>query len=189
MPTVVSGSNFVPVPTHHVPEITVMYRSLGWKCGRLMLPACHLVNSTYRPGLSGSPARIAVADFPLSVHLMSFGRVIWIAFGSSPAANIVAAARNKRTRLIIFIPYSRLLRNVLRNFARKAGSVVGAARTLIRRDLRIRAERTRHIHVSAGHMRSQNLIGGAVRFTPAFHHTHFIELVGPDAALAVIHAG
>ena len=34
--TVLSGSNFGPVPTHQVPEMTVMKRSLGCQCGWLM---------------------------------------------------------------------------------------------------------------------------------------------------------
>src|SRR3954454_23439472 len=32
---VLAGSNFGPEPTHQVPCNTTMYRSLGWKCGRL----------------------------------------------------------------------------------------------------------------------------------------------------------
>src|SRR5450631_3686133 len=32
---VLAGSNFGPEPTHQVPCRTTIYRSLGWKCGRL----------------------------------------------------------------------------------------------------------------------------------------------------------
>src|SRR5215831_13884255 len=46
MATVLLGSNLLPVPTHHVPFSTVMKRSLGWKCGRLKLPASHLLMTT-----------------------------------------------------------------------------------------------------------------------------------------------
>src|ERR1700750_2917314 len=49
-----SGSHLAPEPTHHVPEITVIKRSLGWKCGWLKwLPAFHLLSTTYRPGFDG----------------------------------------------------------------------------------------------------------------------------------------
>src|SRR5262245_9560635 len=39
--TVAPGSNLGPEPTHQVPDTTMKKRSLGWKCGRLMLPGSH----------------------------------------------------------------------------------------------------------------------------------------------------
>ena len=39
--TVALGSKVGPEPTHQVPETTMKKRSLGWKCGRLMLPGSH----------------------------------------------------------------------------------------------------------------------------------------------------
>src|SRR5438045_308492 len=53
-------SNLLPEPTHQVPLITVMKRSLGWKCGRLKLPGSHLVRTAYMPGFVGSPTSTAV---------------------------------------------------------------------------------------------------------------------------------
>jgi len=41
---VASLSHLLPVPTYQVPLMTVMKRSLGWKCGLLKwLPAVHLI--------------------------------------------------------------------------------------------------------------------------------------------------
>src|SRR5580704_8359169 len=87
MGVVLSGSYLEPVPTHHVPEITVMKRSLGWKWGWLMWCGCHLVRTIYRPGLAGSPASIAwLAPPALSVHWILSGRVYERTFGSGAAA-------------------------------------------------------------------------------------------------------
>src|SRR5229473_5335166 len=59
MATVRLGSNLLPVATHQVPLITVMKRSLGWKCGRLKLPGLNRFMTTYSPGFSGSPTSTA----------------------------------------------------------------------------------------------------------------------------------
>ena len=44
--TVLYGSNFSPVPIHHVPTMTTKKRSFGWKWGRLMFPGNHLIRAT-----------------------------------------------------------------------------------------------------------------------------------------------
>ncbi len=49
--TVVSGLNSGPDPTHQVPDTTMKKRSLGWKCGRLILPGQPLQQNGVRPGL------------------------------------------------------------------------------------------------------------------------------------------
>src|SRR5262249_51585566 len=87
MGTVLSGSNLPPVPTHQVPESTVMNRSLGWKWGRLIWCGPHLIRTMYGPGLLGSP-RITASFAPSGVSFHS----IWL-------GNLYASAAGLRSAL------------------------------------------------------------------------------------------
>src|SRR6266853_3124971 len=98
MGTVRPGSNLLPVATHHVPLITVMKRSFGWKCGRLKLPGLNRFMTTYRPGFSGSPTSTAwwMPAAPVgSRHLSWSGALYASAAGLRSAARAVPAASIK----------------------------------------------------------------------------------------------
>ena len=71
------GRNLASVPTHHVPDNTTKNRSLGWKCGRLMFPAFHLMSMAYGSGLFGSPYSVALCIVPAALprHSSASGSV------------------------------------------------------------------------------------------------------------------
>src|SRR5262249_8108756 len=96
MATVLLGSNLLPVPTHHVPFSTVMKRSLGWKCGRLKLPAIHLLMTTQRPGFSGSPTRTALLLPPVPFQSIWSGSLKTTAAGLSSATWPTVARPNAK---------------------------------------------------------------------------------------------
>src|SRR5579863_6702433 len=83
-----------------------MNRSLGWKWGRLMWCGVHLVRTTYRPSLVGSPATTACLAPPgFPVHWILSGNVNantlgsgWAALTEKTLAKMVVAAIASRAR-------------------------------------------------------------------------------------------
>src|SRR6187399_187660 len=65
--------------------------------------------------------------------------------------------------------------------------VVGAAHALVDRDLRIRAERTAHVHAIAGQTRRVDAIRRRVALAPALERRHPVDLIRPLPAAAVTH--
>ena len=55
-------------------------------------------------------------------------------------------------------------------------------------DLRIGAQRARHIDLAVADVRGDDLLGRLSLLAPALHHGHLVELVGTLAAGAMLHA-
>src|SRR5689334_858674 len=97
---------------------------------------------------------------------------------------IVISPRMMRRRTWAYAAAARLAL-----FADKVSRLVDAARTFIRGDLRIRAQRPRTIDRTALRARGDDQIGRLALLHPLLERANLVEVVRPFAAAAVRHAG